>query len=211
MTDTVNYDGPPKTLSEIGNPLPFFAVAVVALIVGYWWFPAWFLATQLIRVWSPRGGVRWLHKRGVPEYDDERYATIFGNALLFLIGFRLLLSINWLESFEILGNQGWAMKPDSQQATYLAVILGIAIGLALTGVLRTKRLPWVFAAAGFAVVFALAATADGRVWSPNTIQAFPLIVLAYFVSKIPMFIDGRLDKRQARRDAEALEANRARA
>jgi signal transduction histidine kinase len=211
MTDTVNYDAPPRILAEIGNPLPFLAVAVVALIVGYWWFPAWFLAAQIIRVWSSRGGVRWLHKRGVPEYDDDRYAAIFGNALIVLIALRLLLAINWLESFEILGNQGWAMHADPQQATYLAVILGISIALALTGALRTKRLPWIFATAGFVLVFGLAATADGRIWSPNTIEAAPLVLLAYLVSRIPMFFDRRLDKREAKREEEALEANRARA
>ena len=213
MSDIALYKGPPRTLSEIANPVPFVAIAAVALVVGFWWLPAWFLAAQLIRVWAQSGGVRWLSSRGVAEYTDERYATIIGNALLFLIAFRLLLAINWLESFQILVDEhrGWAMNADPQQVTYVAVILGLAIAISLTGVMKTKRLPWVFATAGFALVLGLALVADGRVWLPTTVEAVPLIALGYLVSRIPMFFDRRLDRRAAKRAEAELEANRARA
>jgi hypothetical protein len=211
MTGRATYDSPPTTLADIASPYPFFALAAVGLVIGYWWLPAWFLAAQLIRVWSASGGVRWLSARGVAEYTDEKYAAIIGYALIGLIAVRVISSINWLESFQILGIQGWADKPDPQQATYLAVILGISVAVALGGVLRTNRLPWLLAAAGLGLIMLLSIGADGWIWRANTVEAAPLLVLAFGIAKIAMFLDRVLDRRAARRAEEALEGSDARA
>jgi len=102
------------------------------------------------------------------------------------------------------------MNADPQQATYVAVVLGLAITLSLTGVMKVKGLPWAITAIGFAVVLVLAIGAGGRLWQPTTVEAVPLVIFAYLTSRIPMFLDRRLDRNAARRAQEELEANRAR-
>lgn len=194
-----------NTLSDIAWPYPFFGLGVVGLVIGYWWFPAWFLAAQLIHIWSARGGVRWLRARGVPEYTDEKYMTIIGYASMVLIAIRIVLSLNWLEPFQVLDSRTIYTGPDPQTAIYLSVILGVSLAAALTGVLRTHRLTWLFAAAGFILVLVLAVGANGAVWKPNGVTALPLLLVAYLFSKIPMTIEGFFDRRAARRAAEAME------
>jgi hypothetical protein len=204
MTDTAAQTTQ-WTLADALPPVPVFALAAVGLVVGYWWLPAWFLAAQLVRLWSSRGGVRWLSSLGVAEYTDEKYAAIIGYAPVVLIGLRLFLSINWLESFQVINSEKLPTGPNPQDATYLAVVLGFAVAAALSGVLLSRGLPWLIAAAGFALVLALAIGASGPIWQANALQAAPLMILGYLVSKVPLTIIRTLDRLATRRAEASLD------
>ncbi len=186
MTGTPRAKASPVTLADVASPYPVFTLAAIGLVAGYWWFPAWFLSAQLVRIWSGRGGTTWLSSRGVPEYTDARYAAIVGYAPLALIAVRIVLSLNWLEPFQVITSQKVQGQSEAETAAYLAVILGVAVAAALTGVLRTHGPAWVLAAAGFSIVLALAIGSNGAVWRPSPLTALPLVLVGYLASKIPM-------------------------
>jgi len=203
MTGTPEAKASPTTLADVTSPYPVFVLAVAGLIAGYWWFPAWFLSAQLVRIWSSRGGATWLSSRGVPEYTDDRYAAIIGYAPLALIAVRILLSFNWLEPFQVLAAQKVSTGSGAETGAYLAVVLGIAVAAALTGVLRTHGPAWLLAVAGFSLVLALAVGSSGTVWRPNALTAAPLVLAGFLVSKIPMAIAAALSRSAERRARDA--------
>ena len=209
MTDAAAQRARPATLADLAVPFPFFVLAAIGLVVGYSWFPAWFFAAQLLRIWSTSGAVRWLSSLGVPEYTDEKYAMIIGYTPVALIALRILLSLNWLEPVQILGKQHIQTGPNPEEAVFLGIVLGVSLATAMTGVLRAHGLPWLLAAAGFGVMLALVVGADGAIWQPNPLQALPLIILGYLVSKIPLTITGVLDRRAARREEEIAQGSQA--
>ncbi|MGA3030267.1 MAG: hypothetical protein ABSE58_05940 [Candidatus Limnocylindrales bacterium] len=205
MTGTPGAKASPTTLADLPSPYPVFTLAAIGLVAGYWWFPAWFLSAQLLRIWSVRGGIAWLSSRGVPEYTDDRYAAFIGYAPLALIAVRIVLSFNWLEPFQVFANQKVPTGSDAELGGYLAIVLGAAVAAALTGVLRTHGPAWLLAAAGFSLVLALAIGSNGAVWRPNALTALPLVLVGYLVSKIPMTAADALTRWAERRTGRTEE------
>ena len=202
MADTATRKARPTCLADLASPYPVAALAAIGLVVGWWWFPAWFLAGQLVRLWSRRGAVTWLNSRGVPEYTDETYGTYIGYAPIALIALRIILSVNWLEPFQIIAAHKASTGADPETATFISIILGLALAVALTGVLRTHGLPWFLASAGFVAVAVLALGSYGAIWNANAITAVPLVALGYLTSKIALVTNRALDNRAARRAEE---------
>jgi hypothetical protein len=198
----------PRTIADISTPYPAAVLAVIGFVVGIVWFPAWFLTAQMLRLWSGRGCMTWLKSRGVPEYTDEKYAQIIGYGPLALIVARVLLALNWLEPWQVVADHKLDTTQTGESATFLAVVFGIALATALTGVMKTHGLPWLIGAAGFVLVAFLVAGGYGAIWKATAISGLGVIVVAYLIAKIPLTINQRMDKRAAKRAEEALtEAN----
>jgi hypothetical protein len=183
------------TIAERIHPYLLFALAGLGTVWGLFWLPAWFLVAQLIRQWAPRGGMRWLASRGVPEYTDEMYALYMGNIPLALIGVRLLLSVDILEPFKMLNDKRLDTTSGAETTVFLGIVVGCVIATALTGVLRTHGWPWLLSAAGFTALMVWAIGSFGLIWHSNALYAMPFIPLAWLSSAIPMFICRRLDRR----------------
>jgi hypothetical protein len=202
MTGTAAQRARPTCLADVASPYPVAVLAAIGLVAGWWWFPAWFLAAQLVRTWSTRGGVTWLSSRGFPEYTDEQYGRYIGYAPIALIALRIVLSLNWLEPFQIIAAHKAQTGADTESYVFVAIILGLALAVALTGVLRAHGLPWPLAAAGFVAVAVLALGSYGAIWNANALTAVPLVALGYLTSKIALVTNRVLDNRAARRAEE---------
>jgi len=205
MTDSAALPARPKTIADTPSPYPFGVLAVVGFVVGIFWFPAWFLAAQMLRLWSQRGCMTWLKSRGVPEYTDEKYAQIIGYGPLLLIVGRILLSLNWLEPFQTIADHKLNTAPTPENDVFLGIVFGIALGTALTGAIRTHGLPWLIGIAGFVAVAVLVGSGYGLLWNANFLTGLPVVALAYITSKIPIIINRHFDRRARNLELEALE------
>ena len=194
----------PRTISDLPWPIPVAVLGAIGLVAGIWWFPAWFLAAQVARIWSTRGCMTWLASIGVPEYKDEEYARIVGVGPLALIAIRIFFSFNWLEPFQVIAAHHVDTTPNQESATALAIVFGVALATSLTGVLKSHGLPWIIAAAGFIAMSILVAGGYGLIWQANSLTALGLIVAGFCTSKIAMSINGFHRRRALRRADEAL-------
>jgi hypothetical protein len=178
--------------------VPVFLLAGVAAIAGILWFPLWFLAAELLRLWAPRGGMRWLASRGVPEYTDDRYAAIIGLAPIAAIAVRVALALDWIAPIRVfLGGKGDITA--SEWAVALAAVFGLTLATSLPGVLRTTGWPRVLAIAGFAGMAALVVAAQrGAFGPPHAFAALVLLVPAYLISTLAVRLDRWLYDRAAR-------------
>ena len=112
-----------------------------------------------------------------------------------LIAIRLIVAVDWLQTFTIFDTKQLTSNKGDLQAL-MDLVLGISIATAFTSVLVTRRLPWLFALAGFSVVLTLsAAAARGVFWQPNGFEAIPLALLGYLSSKIATVWDSRANRR----------------
>jgi hypothetical protein len=205
MTDPAAMPARPKTIADISSPYPFGVLAAVGFVAGIFWFPAWFVAAQMLRLWSQRGCMTWLKSRGVPEYTDEKYAQIIGYGPIALIAARILLSLNWLEPFQTIADHKLNTAPTPENGVFLGIAFGVALGTALTGFMRTHGLPWLIGAAGFVAVAVLVGGGYGLIWTATFLTGLPVIALGYVTSKIPIIINKYFEKREkARADEAAL-------
>ena len=187
------------TWSQRLGAAPVFVLAGIGAVAGIFWFPLWFLAAELLRLWAPRGGMRWLSSRGVPEYGDERWASAIGIAPMVLIALRIALALDWIAPFRILTG-GPASVTASELTIFQASVLGLALATSLAGLLRTTGWPRVMALAGFAATAALVVVAlIGVLWRPSALEALTLLVPAYVVSTVAIRVDRRLYRQAARR------------
>jgi hypothetical protein len=187
------------TWSQSLGGRPVFVIAGAAFVAGFVWLPLWFLAAELLRLWAPRGGMRWLASRGVPEYTDDNIAAAIGIVPVFVIAARIALALDWIAPLQIFNGKSADVSP-GEWAALLDLSLGLAIATSLAGVLRTTGWPRAVAIAGFVgVTVAAVAGQLGLGWRPNAFQALPLIVLAYLVAAIAIRTDRWLYRRAARR------------
>ncbi len=186
--------------AEYPNGWPVLGLAFAGAIAGIFWFPLWFAAAQLLRIWAPRGGVAWLRDRGVPEYTDERYASAIWIGAVVPIALRILVSFNWLQPFQ----DPYAVAGKGEMTTLLDFVLGIAIALAMSGVLLCRGWSWLLALTGLAAVVVLAVVVAFRPgFQISGIAAAPLVVLGWLSSFLALFIDNA-PARRARREARRL-------
>lgn len=183
-----------RTIAENGNPYVIFALAAAGAVWGIFWLPAWFLVAQMLRLWAPNAGVRWLSSRGVPEYTDDKYAQAIANVPLLIIAGRLLISVDVLEPFKVISEHK-VNAVGSEAGVFLAVVVGIAVAMSLSGVMKTHGWTWLIATAGFAGVMTGAIGSYGLIWHANALEAAVLVPPAWLFSVIPMYICGRLDRR----------------
>jgi hypothetical protein len=209
MTDTATQAEKPRTLSDLPWPLPVAVIAAVGFVGGIWWFPAWFLAAQTIRIWSQRGCMTWLKSRGVPEYTDDKYANWISYAPIILIVLRIALSVSWIEPFAVISNHHLDTAPTPENGIFLSVVFGLALATAITGVLKVYGPLWIISAAGFVAVTVLVAGGYGAIWTAMALDGGGLIILAYFTSHGPMQINKLLAKRAQRKAEETLEESSA--
>jgi hypothetical protein len=188
----------PPTWAQSLSAGAVFVLAGAAAVIGIMWLPIWFLAAELLRLWAPRGGMRWLASRGVPEYTDDRYAAVIGIAPIAVIALRIAVSLDWLAPFRIFAG-GQADITASELAVAQALVLGLVLATSLAGVLRTTGWPRILALAGFFVVAGLVVAAEAGWWQPDALAALPLLVPAYLVSRLAMLADRWLYRRAARR------------
>jgi hypothetical protein len=203
MTETAAPNPRGRSIAEIADVRPFAFLTVVGAVAGIFWFPLWFLTAQMLRVWSSRGGLRWLATRGVVEYEDERIALVIGLVPVLVIAARVIVGVNWLQPFQVLDSKQLAATSPSDLQFLLDIVLGIALATAFTGVLSTRRLPFIVGLAGFALVGVLAVTAArGIGWQPNGIEVVPLALIGYVTSKVATVWDNRANRRYMPKEAE---------
>jgi hypothetical protein len=192
-----------RSIAQIADIRPFAGLAVVGAIAGVFWFPIWFLTAQMVRLWSTRGGLRWLGSRGVAEYDDEKIATVISLVPILVIAARVIVGVNWLQPFQVLDTKQLAPTSPSDLRFLLDIVLGIALSTAFTGVMVTRRLPMIVGLVGFAAVATLSvAAARGIWWQPNGIEAVPLALLGYVTSKIATVWDNHANRRYEQKEAD---------
>ncbi len=190
---------------------PVFLASGAGAVAGIFWFPLWFAAAQLLRVWAPRGGIAWLRSRGVPEYTDEQYATVISVGALVPIVLRIVVSFNWLQPIEVIVNQRKDPVAGSEWTALLDVVLGIAIAASMTGVLRTRGWAWLIALCGLATVVVLAVLIAFRPpFEINGFAVIPLAFLGWFISWLALFVGGTPARRarRAQRRAARIEDQR---
>jgi hypothetical protein len=205
MTDTADQPAPrPAVWADYPGVRPFAFGAAVAAVAGIVWFPCWFFGAQLLRLWATRGGMRWLRSRGVPEYMDERYATVIAWGAAIPIAARVMVAVNWLQPLQALTGDK-QVASDAEFAAALALVLGLSIGTALSGVMLTNGRPRVTALVGLVAVVGLALAAQySSFWHPNAFTAAPLMILGYLSSRIALFLH-RAPERRARRRQRLIE------
>jgi hypothetical protein len=211
MTDSDLTAAPRRTPADYPGGVAVFGVAGAAALGGLFWFPAWFFAAQLLRLWAPRGGTRWLSKRGVPEYTDEQYAAAIGWLPLIPIVARIVIGVNWLEPFQTIVNQRKDAPNSGEMILLLDIVLGLAIGAALTGVMRTGGWARVIGLVGFVSVAALVLiVAFAPPFDINGFAVIPLALYGWLVSEIAVFVDAAPKRRarRAARDAARIEDER---
>lgn len=193
MTDSSASTPRARSLAEIADVRPFAVLAVIGAVVGIWWFPAWFLSAQLVRIWATRGGMRWLAARGVTEYTDDKIVKIVGLVPVAIIAVRIIVAVNWLQPVQVLESHQ-LISSGSELSLYLDAVVGVAMAAALTGVLTTRGLPWLLALLGFGVVATMAVTASrGVLWQPNAFEAIPVALLGGATSWVATFWNNRND------------------
>jgi hypothetical protein len=207
MTNPAAQTAKRNTIADIPSPYPFGVLAAIGFVVGIFWFPAWFLAAQMLRLWSKRGCMTWLKSRGVPEYTDENYANVIGYGPMALIAARVLLSLNWLEPFQTIANHKLDTTPGPENGVFLGIVFGLALGTALTGAMRTHGTPWLIGIAGFIAVAVLVGTGYGLIWNGTFLTGLPVIALGYITSKIPITINRYFERRDKRLAEEAALAS----
>lgn len=199
MTDPARPAPRASTWAQTLDAPLIFAIVGATTIAGIFWFPLWFVTAEVLRLWAPRGGMRWLASRGVPEYTDDSIATAIGIVPIVVIAIRVVIALNWLAPFLIFIRRSVPVS-EGEWAAMLALVLGVAMATALAGVLRTTGWPRLFAIAGFAAVTTLAVAAQQSLWwRSNALVALPLVILAYLISTAAILTDRRLYRRAARR------------
>jgi hypothetical protein len=201
MTEIAAEPPPRPVLADYPGALPFLSTAAAAAIGGIFWFPLWFFAAQLLRLWAPRGGMTWLNRRGVSEYTDERYATAIAWGPFVPIVLRILVSFNWLEPFQVLVSRHLDSAPTGEWTVLLDVVLGATIALSLTAVLTTGGLARVISLAGFLSMAGLSLVIAFR--PPLAINGFalvPLVFVGWSISALAEAVNNA-PKRRARRAA----------
>jgi hypothetical protein len=205
MTETDATAAPRPVLADHPGGALVFTIAGAAALGGVFWFPAWFFAAQLLRQWAPRGGMKWLAGRGVPEYADEQYATAIAWLPWLAIVARIAVAINWLEPFQTIIDQRKDAPNSGEMIVLLDVVLGIAIAVALTGVLRTGGWPRLLGLAGFVSVVALAwILAFAPPYPTNGFAVVPLALLGGFTSQLALFFENAPERRARRAAREAV-------
>jgi len=210
MSDSQTTVPRPVAADYQGGPV-IFAIAGAAALGGILWFPLWFFGAQLLRLWAPQGGRKWLRSQGVPEYSDEQYATAMSLIPVIPIAARLLVSFDWLEPFTTLINERKEPIAPGEMAVLVDLVLGLAIAASLTGVMRTRGWPWLVAAAGFVPVVAVALVfAFAPPWETNGFALIPVAVYGSLVSWLALFLQGAPERRarRAAREAARLEDER---
>ncbi len=188
-----------------------FAIAGAAALGGILWFPLWFFGAQLLRLWAPQGGRKWLRSQGVPEYSDEQYATAMSLIPVIPIAARLLVSFDWLEPFTTLINERKEPIAPGEMAVLVDLVLGLAIAASLTGVMRTRGWPWLVALAGFVPVVAVALIVGfAPPWEINGFALIPVAAYGSLVSQLALFLQGAPERRarRAAREAARIEDKR---
>ena len=199
MTESATPALRSSTWAESQAAIPVFTLAAIGGVAGIFWLPIWFLSAELLRLWAPRGGMKWMKARGIPEYTDDRYAQIIGLGPMILIAVRAALSLDWIGPFRALTGDKGAGFSDSEKGILLAVVLGIAMGTAFAGVLRSSGWPRVLAIVGFAANVALIVAAQmGFFGAPNPFAAIVLLPPAFVSSTIAIRWDRWLYQRAAR-------------
>jgi hypothetical protein len=210
MTDSQATAARPLPADYQGGPV-ILSIAGAAALGGILWFPLWFFGAQLLRLWAPQGGMKWLRSQGVPEYADERYASAMAWIPVIPIAARLLVSFDWIEPFTTLINERKEAIAPGEMAVLIDLILGLAIASSLTGVMRTRGWAWLLAVVGFAPVVALALVVRfAPPWEINGFALIPLAVYGSLVSQLALFFQNAPQRRarRAAREAARIEDER---
>jgi hypothetical protein len=210
MTDSQATATRPVPADYQGGPV-ILSIAGAAALGGIVWFPLWFFGAQLLRLWAPQGGRKWLRSQHVPEYTDEQYATAMAWIPIVPIAARLLVSFDWIEPFTTLTNERKEPIAPGEMAVLVDLVLGLAIAASLTGVMRTRGWPSLLAAAGFVPVVALALVVGfAPPWEMNGFALIPLAVYGSLVSQLALFFQSAPQRRarRAAREAARIEDER---
>ena len=197
--DTVKREPRGATLAQGLDGPPVIFIAVVMAIAGIFWFPLWFIAAEILRLWAPRGGMRWLASRGVPEYTDDKYAMWIGIGPMLLIALRVVIALDWIAPFLVFAGKS-APVSTNEFDTLVSLVLGVAIATALAGVMRTTGVPRILGILNFVAITALAVSVHrGAFGNPNALLVVPIVVPAYLFATIAIRWDRWLYRRAVRR------------
>jgi hypothetical protein len=194
------FPPPPRgaPLEDAAGAIWILAPAVAFAVAGIFWFPLWFVSAELLWTWAPRDGLRWLSSLGAREYVDEKIAAIIVWSACSLIAARFAVGLDWSHLLEGATLQV-RLSPHGEFDSWLALVLGLAIGGALAGVMKTTGIPRIFALIGVLAVVALAWTgAHGIGWQANAFVALPVPILGWATARISIAWDRLLNRRATR-------------